>query len=121
MGGSAGFRSLSSFLRQNSTLLELIMWGETIDVDMASSFSEALSSHPTLESLRLMNECGLDNDTVLERILGGCGRVKGLGLKGNKINSAGAAAIAGFIGRNETQTEIMSLCDNRISDADVPH
>lgn len=57
--GSAGFCCLSSFLRQNSTLLLLSIVTEEIDADMAGLFSEALNNHPTLEHLGLAN-CGLD-------------------------------------------------------------
>ena len=118
--GSAGLRCLSSFLRQNSSLLWLTIYEEEIDPDVAGVFSNALSHHPTLEELGLGN-CGLDDSISLQRILDGCERVKSLQFRQNKIKSASAAAIAGFIGGNDAQTESIDVRSNLMSDADVSH
>ena len=116
--GSAGLRCLSSFLGRNSTLLKVAIYTDDIDLGAADSLSRAVSNHPTLDSLSL-RDCGLDSGNV-GRLLDGCGRVKEILFMENQIASAGAAAIADFVGRNDTQTTSISLCDNLISDADVP-
>ena len=117
--GSAGFGCLSSFLLQNSTLLELVIGAEEIDVGMARSFSKALSNRPALRML-VLDWCGLGNGAVLRSILCDCGRVNYLAFRRNKISSQSVAAVAGFIGREETQTRLLDLSDNLMSDADVP-
>ena len=100
--------------------MQLLICAEEINPDVASLVSKTLSNHPTLEYLRLQI-CGLDNSISLRNILGGCERLKELDFSHNNIRSESAAAIAGFISRNDTKTEFIGLRSNQISDSDVPH
>jgi len=116
--GNDGYLRLSTFLRENSSLKCLIFGMEEIhDVSVASSFSDAVMHHPTLELL-YFTQCGLGNNVnILPRILEGCKRVRMIAIS-DGMKSEGAAIMANYIASNP-QTEMISLVDNDISDGDL--
>jgi len=101
--GSDGYQRLLSFLNDNRSLKKLIMGEERInDLSTASSLSDAVRDHPTLETLGLIH-CGLNNTAILKKILEGCTRLKGmrkLGIGMNNIGSDSVTVLADFIRSN---------------------
>jgi hypothetical protein len=116
--GNDGYLSVSSFLRENSSLKCLIFGMEEIhDVTVASSFSDAVMTHPNLELL-LFIDCRFGNNiSILPRILEGCNRLRMIAIS-DGMKSEGAAIMADYIASNP-RTEMISLEDNDISDRDT--
>ena len=77
--GSDGYRCLSTFLEENTSLKQLIVADDAIDMSVAIPFSDAVRDHPTLENLGLIN-CGINNRTILGKLLEGCTKLNYLGI-----------------------------------------
>ena len=118
--GSDIFHHLSTFLQVNTTLTKLdIGGGDGIpDVSVASSLSDAIHNHPTLEELEFVC-CDLlsGNTNILRRILEGCTKLKTLMITyEDEMSNEGATAVADFIERNHPAEGIM-LNVNNLSDS----
>ena len=117
--GDSGFLQLSSFLKDNSSLINLQLAGDEInDTGVASSLSDEITNHPSLQTL-VLAKCGLNNVNILSRILEGCTRLRQISIAQNEIGSDGATVLADFIGGNHS-VETLDLERNRISDSDTP-
>ena len=117
--GTDGLQSLISFLKRNSSLHELYIDinGDIIDdMTVASTFSDALKEHPTLNKLLLYNG-GLNNANVLRIILEGCTRLNHVELNDN-IGSEAVGVLFDFISGNHP-TEYLFLQHNKITDSDT--
>jgi hypothetical protein len=86
--GNDGFLRLSSFLRDNTSLVYLFLGGDTItDMSVARAFSDAINNHPHLIML-LFLDSSLSNDSdILEKILDGCTEFSTLVLGMNNFRS----------------------------------
>jgi len=116
--GNEGLLRLADFIKENSSLEQLVLGYETInDLSVAASFSDALKNHATLKNL-MLNKCGLNNISILEEILEGCRGMEGLGIVKDGFGSEGVALIADFIRSNES-IETLLLTNNGISDNDT--
>jgi len=114
-----GFRRLSSFLKKNTSIKQLDFFGDTIDVmSVATSFSDAVKNHPTLEQIGFTGIRGLKNNIILRKVLEGCSRVRALHLIRNAFDSEDAAILADFISSNHP-TELLNLQQNNVSDNDT--
>ena len=91
------------------------------DMSVATSFSDAVKDHPTLEML-LLADCNLPNHIdILEKILDGCGSLEELALgriAGEGFGSEAAILLADFI-RSNHPLMILNLSDNNLSDNDA--
>jgi len=117
--GNEGFLRLTSFLKQNTSLIKLFLGRDTIDdMSIASSFSDALKIHPNLKGFLTFVGCGLSNPEILEKILEGCKGVKTVAIMSEQLCLDGMTLMANFI-RSNTITEILLLPDNSISDNDT--
>jgi len=73
--GNDGFNQLSSFLKENTSLKYLTISGDRInDLSVASSLSDALSNHPSLEQIGLVQCLGYTD--ILGKLLEGCKTIK---------------------------------------------
>ena len=116
--GSDGFLKLSSFIKQNTSLVKLFLGGDILDdMSVASSFSDALKNHPNV-GLLAFDGCGLSNPEIIEKILEGCKGVKTVAIMSEQLGLDGMTLMANFI-RSSTITEILLLPDNGISDNDT--
>ena len=112
------YECLSSFLKINSSLERLIIgWGTIDNISIASSFSCALSNHPTLREL-LLTVCGLDNSVILGIMLEGCKGLYSFSIICNGIGSEGCSVISAFIRSNHPLQQLI-LDHNIISNSDV--
>ena len=68
--GSDGLLKLSSYLKDNISLKNLMIGCDTIDLPAASSLSDAIKNHPCLAGVGFIY-CGLDNAAALRIILEG--------------------------------------------------
>jgi len=113
--GNEGYQRLSTFLKDNRSLKYLIIGWDTMDESsVASSFSEAIYKHPTLELL-IFYQCGFKS--FLGTILEGCKRVSTLSLTHEALSSGGVA-IADYI-RSNPITEKLLLNNNKLLDSDA--
>jgi len=104
--GNEGFLRLTSFLKQNTSLIKLFLGRDTIDdMSIASSFSDALKIHPNLKGFLTFVGCGLSNPEILEKILEGCKGVKTVAIMSEQLCLDGMTLMANFI-RSNTITEI---------------
>ena len=113
--GSDGLQRLISFLERDSSLNDLYIDfnGDNIDdVSVASSLSDVLKEHSTLNKLLLYNG-GLNNATILRIILEGCTRLHHVELN-DKLGSEAVGVLADFICGNNP-TEYLFLQHNKIT------
>jgi len=114
---SDGLLRLSSFLEDNTSLKVLYLGGDTIDdISIASSLSYAIKSHPSLNTL-VFSACGCSNNTVLEKILEGCAKLRILSISFETLG-LDATVIADFIRSNHSIQGII-LDHDKISDDDT--
>ena len=115
--GNEGFQCLSAFLKDNRSLKELFIAGDTIDdMSVASSLSDAVKDHPCLKVVGFV-KCGLNNVAILEVILEGC-KGKDMGLGNNNFGSEEAGTLSDFIHSNNS-TEVLNLNGNKLTDNDA--
>ena len=113
-----GLQRLSTFLKENTRLRNLLFGGDIIDdLTAVSSFSNAIKNHPTLESVTFV---ALQlNSIMLRKVLQGCSRLRTLELSSSMdLNSEGIAVLAEFISSNHT-TETITFYHDDISDSDT--
>lgn len=116
--GNDGFLKLSSFLKENTTLKTLAVGVDNLDdVSVATSLSNALKNHPTLDTL-LCAACGLNNVDILEKILKRCTRLMALGVTMNYLGSKAIAVLADFIHSNHP-TKRIQLRECELTDTGV--
>jgi Ran GTPase-activating protein (RanGAP) involved in mRNA processing and transport len=109
---------LSSFLKQNTTLVKLFLGDMIDDISVASELSDAIKNHPNI-GLLAFNKCGLSNNPgILETVLEGCTRVMLVSVSNEKLGMEGVALLARFI-RSNYPTEILSFRDNEFTDDDM--
>jgi len=114
-----GMLRLSSFLRPNKTIWNLILGVKGVDdLSVATSFSDAIINHPKLLGLS-MGGCGSNIASgVIPKILHGCSKLEqvDLALEDNFV-SDGIAAISDFIGCNHP-VGLVKLNNMKIIDID---
>lgn len=115
--GSDGLLKLSSYLKDNTCLKNLMIGSDTIDLPVASSLSDAVKDHPCLEGIGFI-KCGLDNAAALRIILEGCHKLKELLIIKDNIGSEGVHLLADFISSNNN-VYILQLDENKMSDSDT--
>ena len=116
--GDEEYFRLSSFLKQNTTLVKLFLGDMIDDISVASELSDAIKNHPNI-GLLAFNKCGLSNNPgILETVLEGCTRVMLVSVSNEKLGMEGVALLARFI-RSNYPTEILSFRDNEITDDDM--
>ena len=117
--GNDGFLRLSTFLRQNTSLVFLNLGGDTItDMSVANTFSDAIKNHSNLHMIMLL-DCSLSNGTdILRIILEGCTRLPSLVLDMNNLRSEAAVLLADFI-RNNHLMDTLELEHNNFSNDDT--
>jgi len=90
------YTCLLSFLRENTSLRRVALGRETIDdLSIATSLSDVLGNHPTLDVV-IFDNCGLNDIEVLEIILVGCKRIHKVIMKDN-LRSEAVRVISEFI------------------------
>ena len=117
--GRDGFLKLTSFLRGNTSIKQLILGGDDLidDMSVASSLSDAMRNHPNLELLILV-ACGLNNAGILGKILEGCKRLDFITIANFNVGSEGVDLLADFIHSNHS-TRYFDLPRNNLSDNDA--
>jgi len=116
--GNEGFQCLTSFTGKNTTLKKLVIGMDNLDdVTVATSLSDALKNHPTLDML-LCAACGLNNVTILEKILEGCTSFLALGVTMNYLGSEAIALLADFISSNHS-VKVIQLQECEMTDTDA--
>ena len=117
--GNEEYLGLSSFFKQNTSLVKLFLGGDAIDdISVASELSDAIKNHPNI-GLLAFNKCGLSsNPGILETILEGCTRIMLVSVANEKLGMEGVALLARFI-RSNHPTEILSFRDNKFTDDDM--
>ena len=118
--GNDGLLKLSSFLRENTSVKKLCIGGDLIDdISVASSLSDAIKNHPTLEILVLVRCFCAEHDTgILEKIMEGCCGLRELRLGYEKLGVDGITIMADFI-RSNNPTQIIQLEDCELKDIDT--
>ena len=117
--GDEEYLGLSSFLKQNTTLVKLFLGGDVInDISVATELSGAIKNHPNI-GLLSFTKCGLSsNPEILETMLEGCTRVALVSVANEKLGMEGVALLARFI-RSNHPTEILSFRNNKFTDDDM--
>jgi len=113
---SDGHQLLSSFLGNNSSLEGLVLANDVMDITAATSLSDALSNHSSLERIAF-GYCGLKSNDILTKILEGCKSINKLILV-NDIGSESVDVLADFI-RSNHSVECLDLSTNNITDDDT--
>jgi len=110
--GSEGYQYIASFLNHNSSLQYLAIVDSMLDdLSIASTFSDALKNHTTLDRL-ILNKCGLNDIPILGEVLKGCRGYKVLGIIKDDLGSEGGALVANFIRSNHLIEKIcMRSCN----------
>jgi hypothetical protein len=116
---SAGFASLTEFLRSNTTLQRLTLDKNIIrDSVNTEQFGKAMRKHPQLEYLSLC-DCHIgENVNALSDVLHS--GMKELCLGSNAIESRGGFIIASYLASNPPM-ESINLERNQLNDDDVTH
>lgn len=96
--GSEGLLLLSTYLKENSSLKCVVIGGDAIDdLSVATSLSDAVKNHPTLEQVSFIN-CALTSTDILGKLLEGCVTIKSVKIEGCRgIESEAVALISDFI------------------------
>jgi len=112
--GSEGFTLLSFFLENNSNLESLGVGADDINgysidqgMSVASTFSEAIKNHPTLEKVFIAACIAYNTTNILRTILEGTTTIKDLTIS-NYFDSEDIAVFADFISSNNP-TEVLTL------------
>ena len=123
--GSEGFTLLSSFLENNSNLESLGVGADDINgysidqgMSVASTFSEAIKNHPTLEKVFIAACIAYNTTNILRTILEGTTTIKDLTISMHYFDSEDIAVFADFISSNNP-TEVLTLNQCNITDYDT--
>jgi len=115
-----GMLRLSSFLRENRTIWNLIIGVNGVDdLSVASSLSDAISNHPKLSSLSA-GRCGSNiMSGIVPKILNGCGKLEQVDLNlDSDFVSEGITAISDFIRCNHPVV-LIKMHRQKIKDSDI--
>ena len=118
---NAGMLRLSSFLRENRTIWNLIIGVNGVDdLSVASSLSDAISNHPKLLSLSA-GRCGSNiMSGIVPKILNGCGKLEQVDLNlDSDFVSEGITAISDFIRCNHPAMVLIKMTRQKIKDSDI--
>lgn len=98
-----GVVQLAAALKDNSSLVELSLWGQDIGERGAQALAEALAHNQTLQMLDLDRTCLTDQGAIaLAQALEHNSSVYSLRLSNNAISDAGAQALAHTLQHNQT-------------------
>jgi len=115
--GVEGLLRLTYFVKDNASLKHLTIGGEAINLAIATSLSNALNNHPTLERITLL-KCGLDNAALLTTILRGCKGLHKVRICVEEFGPDSIGVLAEFISCNHP-IECIDLGFNNISNRDT--
>ena len=120
--GNEGLLRLSSFVREKSSVKSLCIGGVGVRIDdmsVASSLSDAVKDHPTLEKLVLVACLHFEHHTdIIGKILEGCKGLDGITIAKCNVGSDDVNLLADFICSNHP-TKIIQLDGNNILDRDT--
>lgn len=114
--GSGGLLKLSSFIKESTSIQNLVIGVATFNLSVAKSLSDAIKEHPSLERIGF-TQCGLD-ENMARKVLEGVTRLRLFGLSFQKLGLESVNVIAEFIRSNQL-VEIIQLGRDNISDSDV--
>ena len=115
--GKVGLHRLISFLGDNKSLRYLGIGEDLLnDISIASSLSDSIQNHPSLERVGL-SSCGLNNYDVFEKVLEGCTGLESLSCTFEE-SGLDVTGLSNFIGSNHRLERIMMKQCN-ISDNDI--
>jgi len=102
--GNEGLLRLSSFVREKSSVKSLCIGGDLIDdMSIASSLSDAVKDHPTLEKFILIACFHFEHDTdIIGKILEGCKGLDGICIAKCNVGSDDVNLLADFICSNQS-------------------
>ena len=113
-----GFLRLSSFLKTNTSLKCIGIGRDKIDdMSVATSFSDAIKNHPTLESISL--EKLEMNKNILGKVLEGCCRLTEVRFGRDAFLSEGTITILADFIRCNHPIEGMTFAQCKITDSDA--
>lgn len=101
--GNDEFQRLSTYLKQNTSLIHLFLGGNNFDMSDANCISNALNNHPSIDSLILV-QCGLTDADILGIILEGCKRLTQISIAFEELGSTGVALMSEYRGESSCRS-----------------
>ena len=115
--GNDELERLISFLGDNKSLRYLGIGEDLLnDISIASSLSDSIQNHPSLEGVGF-SSCGLNSHDVFEKVLEGCAGLESLSCTFEELG-LDVTCISNFIGSNHP-LERLTLKHCKITDSDV--